>query len=379
MTSATQTPTPRILVVDDVPANVRMLSGMLRPRGFEVLTAAGGREGLDRAVAEKPDLVLLDVMMPDMSGYEVCRALRDRAETAMLPIVMVTALDQTEERVKGIEAGADDFLSKPVSQPELLARVRSLLRIKAYRETVERQARELAEWSRTLEGRVSDGIAQLERVGRLKRFLPPQVVDVVLSGASDELLGHHRREIVVAFLDLRGFTAFTETADPEEVMSVLGEYYARMGRHIAAHGGTLDKYAGDGIMVFFNDPIPMPDPAARGARMALDMQAEFTGIAAGWKGRGYDLLLGIGIAQGYATLGSIGFEGRWDYGAIGTVCNLAARLCGEAKGGEILLSQRVVSSLAGEFACESAGELALKGFHRPVPAFRLGQSRAPQR
>jgi class 3 adenylate cyclase/CheY-like chemotaxis protein len=364
-------PAPRILVVDDTPANVRVLVGMLKPRGFEVLTAGGGREGLDKAFAERPDLVLLDVMMPDMDGYEVCRTLRDRAETRMLPVVMVTALDQTEERVKGIEAGADDFLTKPVSQPELLARVRSLLRIKAYRDMVERQARELAEWNRMLEARVAEGVAQLERVGRLKRFLTPQVVDVVLSAGGEDLLKHHRREIVVVFLDLRGFTAFTETADPEEVMSVLNEYYSRMGRHIAAHGGTLDKYAGDGIMVFFNDPITVPDPAARAARMALDMQADFVDIAAGWKRRGYDLLLGIGIAQGYATLGSIGFEGRWDYGAIGTVCNLSARLCGEAKGGEILVSQRVVASLGADFTCEGAGDLALKGFHRVVPAFRL--------
>ena len=363
----------RILVVDDVPANVRMLAGLLKGRGFEVLTAGGGQEGLDKAFSESPDLVLLDVMMPDISGYDVCRAIRARPETQMLPVVMVTALDQAEERVKGIEAGADDFLSKPIMQPELLARVRSLLRIKAYHEMIERQSRELAEWNRTLEARVAEGIAQLERATKLKSFLPPQVAELVLSGGATELLRHHRREIVVAFLDLRGFTAFTETADPEEVMSVLNEYYARMGRHVQVHGGTLDGYSGDGIMVFFNDPVPVPDAAARAARMALEMRRDFEDLAQGWQMRGYDLRLGIGIAQGYATLGTIGFEGRWDYGAIGTVCNLAARLCSEAKGGEILVSQRVVSALAGERETESAGELVLKGFHRPVPAFRLVQ------
>ncbi|MEO7741439.1 MAG: response regulator [Usitatibacter sp.] len=359
----------RVLVVDDVPSNVRMLAGLLKARGYEVITAASGQEGLDKSLSERPDIVLLDVMMPDLDGYEVCRAIRARPETQMLPIVMVTALDQPEERVKGIEAGADDFLSKPISQPELVARLRSLLRIKDYRETVERQARELAEWNRRLEERVAEGIAQLERARSLQRFLPPQVADMVLSGGGEELLKHHRREIAVVFLDLRGFTAFTETSDPEEVMSVVNEYYAGMGRIIQAHAGTLDSYAGDGIMVFFNDPLPVPDPAARAARMAVEMQAAFVPIAGGWKQRGYELALGIGIAQGYATLGTIGFEGRWDYGAIGTVCNLAARLCAEAKGGEILVSQRVVGQIGAQFATRAAGELTLKGFARPVPAF----------
>jgi adenylate cyclase len=360
----------RILVVDDVPANVRMLSGMLRGRGYEVLTAANGAQAIEKSLSERPDLVLLDVMMPDLSGYEVCRAIRARPETQMLPVVLVTALDQAEERVKGIEAGADDFLSKPVTQSEVLARVRSLLRIKAYREQVELQARELAEWNRTLEARVADGVAQLERVGRLKRFLPRQIADVVLSGG-EELLRHHRREIVVVFLDLRGFTAFTETADPEEVMSILNEYYARMGRHVAEHGGTLDKYAGDGMMVFFNDPIPVEDAPARAARMALQMRQDFAVMAQGWKARGYDLDMGVGIAQGYATLGVIGFEGRWDYGAIGTVCNLASRLCGEAKGGEILVSQRLAGAIGPGCDREPVGPLELKGFSRPVAAFRL--------
>lgn len=358
-------------MVDDIPANVRMLVAALGSRGYEVVTAANGREGFEKSASEKPDLVLLDVMMPDINGYDVCRSIRDRPETAMLPVVMVTALDQSAERVKGIEAGADDFLTKPINQPELFARVKSLLRIKSYRETIEKQSRELAELNRTLEARVTAGIAEVDRHKKLGRFLAPQVAEMVLSEGGDKLLQHHRREIAVVFLDLRGFTAFTETSDPEEVMSVINEYYAGMGPIIQRHGGTLNSYAGDGIMVFFNDPIVVPDAAARAARMALEMQAAFAPLASAWTQRGYDLHLGIGIAQGFATLGTLGFEGRWDYGAIGTVCNLAARLCAEAKGGEILVSQRVVAALGGQFTTTPAGELTLKGFSRPVPASRM--------
>jgi class 3 adenylate cyclase len=291
----------------------------------------------------------------------------------MLPVVLVTALDASDERVRGLEAGADDFVSKPVQQAELMARVRSLLRIKSLYDEVERQKLELQQWNRTLEQRVADAAAQLDRVGRLKRFFSPALAEAILAGGADDPLKTHRREITVLFLDLRGFTAFTETADPEEVMGVLGEYHAAMGRLIQAHDGTLERFSGDGMMIFFNDPQPIPDPAPRAARMALAMQQAMMRLSDGWHRRGYALQMGIGIAQGYATIGGIGFEGRIDYGAIGNVTNLAARLCGEAAGGEILASQRVVAALDGCADCriEPAGELALKGLHKPVPAFRI--------
>jgi adenylate cyclase len=340
----------KILVVDDVPKNVKLLADLLGAKGFAAITAASGPEALERFAAERPDLILLDVMMPGMSGYEVCQAIRADPAHAMLPIVLVTALDPAQERVKGLEAGADDFLTKPVNQAELLARVRSLLRIKSLYDEVQRQKAELSDWNRTLEQRVADGVEQLERVGRLKRFFSPQLAEAIVGGGAADPLQSHRREITVVFLDLRGFTAFTETADPEEVMGVLGEYHAAMGRLILAHEGTLERFTGDGIMVFFNDPQPVPDPAARAARMALAMQREVAQLAAGWQRRGYDLAMGIGIAQGFATIGRIGFEGRIDYGAIGTVTNLAARLCGEAQGAEILVSQRVMAALDGAFA-----------------------------
>ncbi|MEP7303612.1 MAG: response regulator [Caldimonas sp.] len=361
----------RILVVDDVPLNVKLLVDLLAVKGYDTRSAGNGVDALASIAAEPPDLVLLDVMMPGMSGYDVCRAIRADPAQAMLPVVLVTALDPAEERARGLDAGADDFLSKPVSQSELLARVRSLLRIKSLYEEVLQQKRALGELNRSLEQRVADGVQQLEKLGRLKRFFSPQLAELIVAGGAEDPLKSHRREITVVFLDLRGFTAFTETADPEEVMAVLGEYHAAIGRLVMAHEGTLERFSGDGMMIFFNDPIPVADPAPRAVRMALAMQREVERLSLAWSKRGYDLLMGVGIAQGFATIGSIGFPGRIDYGAIGNVTNLAARLCGEARGGDILVSQRVRALLEGEIAVEPAGELVLKGFQRPVPAFRI--------
>ncbi|MEJ8847967.1 response regulator [Variovorax rhizosphaerae] len=361
----------KVLVVDDVPVNVKLLADILAMKGYEVVTASSGPQALALLPTEKPDLVLLDVMMPGMSGYEVCAAIRADPAHAMLPVVLVTALDPGKERIKGLEAGADDFLSKPVSQAELLARVRSLLRIKNLYDQVQRQSAELAEWNRQLEERVAKGVRELESLGRLKRFFSPQLAELIVAGGADDPLKSHRREITVVFLDLRGFTAFTETAEPEEVMGVLAEYHAAMGRLILQYEGTLERFSGDGMMVFFNDPVPIAEPALRAVEMARAMQQEVDVLSAAWKKRGYDLTMGIGVAQGFATIGGIGFPGRIDYGAIGTVTNLAARLCGEAAGGEILMSRRVVGALDGRLSAEPAGELMLKGFQRPVPTFRV--------
>jgi len=367
--------TPHILVVDDIAKNVKLLADVLTAKGFRTSTAASGPEALERLAADPPDLVLLDVMMPGMSGYEVCQAIRSDPRHAILPVVLVTALDPAQERIKGLDAGADDFLTKPVNQAELMARVRSLLRIKALYDQVQAQKSELQQWNQTLEQRVADGVQQLERVGRLKRFFSPQLAEAILAGGADDPLKSHRREIAVVFLDLRGFTAFTETSDPEEVMGVLREFHAAMGELILAHEGTLERFTGDGIMVFFNDPVPVPDAAARAVRMALQMQQRTTQLAQGWKRRGYELQLGIGVAMGFATIGGIGFEGRIDYGAIGTVTNLAARLCSEARGGEILVAPRVVAALDDEFVIEPADELVLKGLQRPVATSRVSAVR----
>ena len=360
----------RILVVDDTPMNVKLLEGVLSGHGYAVTTAPSGPVALERVREARPDLVLLDVVMPEMSGYEVCRRLRADEATRLLPVIMVTALDPSTERVKGIEAGADDFLTKPINQPELLARVRSLLRIKSLHD-------ELAELNRTLERRVTDQVAQLERLGRLRRFFSPQLAELIVSGDAEDPLRSHRREITVVFIDLRGFTAFAETAEPEEVMTVLREYHAELGRIIVDAEGTLERFTGDGMMIFFNDPVPVPDPGPRAVRMAMAMRERIVGLTDSWRKRGFDLDFGIGIAQGYATIGAIGFEGRLDYGAIGTVTNMASRLCGEAKPGQILLSQRVASGVEGIAHCETVGELALKGFQRPVKAYNVVQLTAP--
>jgi len=361
----------RILVVDDVPANVKLLEQVLLLSGYEVVTAASGEEGLAKLVFAKPDLVLLDVIMPEMSGYEVCRAIRANKATALLPVVMVTALDPETERVKGIEAGADDFLSKPINQPELLARVRSLLRIRALHKQVEDQAAELAEWNAKLEERVTEQVAQLERLARLRRFLSPKVADLIMAGNLDDPLATRRREVTIVFLDLRGFTAFTERTEPEEVFAVLRKYHAEIGRLIAKYEGTIEHFEGDGVMVVFNDPVPLPDAAMSAVRMALDARAAAAALGEEWRRQGYDLACGLGIAQGFATIGTIGFEGRYDYGTIGSVTNLAARLCAEAKGGQILISQKVHARVEGHVVAEPAGDLALKGFHGLMAAWSL--------
>ena len=365
------TPSAKILVVDDTPRNVKLLADVLAAKGYTVATAASGAEALEKVEAEGPDLVLLDVVMPGMSGYEVCRKIRENPATGILPVVMVTALDPNQERIKGLEAGADDFLTKPINQPELLARIRSLLRIRELYGTVQAQAAELSAWNKTLEQRVAEQVTQLERLGRLKRFFSPQLAELIVAGDAEDPLKSHRREVTVVFLDLRGFTAFAETSEPEEVMGVLREYHAEMGRLILAHEGTLERFTGDGMMIFFNDPVPVPNPAERAVRMALAMRDRVEELTATWRKRDYELDFGVGIAQGYATIGAIGFEGRMDYGAIGTVTNLAARLCGEAKPGQILVSQRVLGAVEDLVEAAPAGDLVLKGFHRPVAAYNI--------
>jgi len=362
---------PRILVVDDNANNVEILRMRLESHGYEVVTAVDGEAGLVAVHEQIPDLILLDIMMPKLDGVEVCRRIRADNSLPFIPIILVTAKSDPKDVVAALEAGGDEFLTKPVDHAALVARVKSMLRIKALQDTVQGQAVQLQEWNQKLEQRVADQVSQLDNLGRLKRFFSPQLAELILAGGAEDPLKSHRREVVVVFLDLRGFTAFAETSEPEEIMSVLRAYHSQMGEVILAHEGTLERFAGDGMMVFFNDPVQVPDPAVRAVRMVVEMRDRLADLTATWKKRGFSLDFGAGIAQGYATIGAIGFEGRWDYGAIGTVTNMAARLCGEARTGQILISQRVVGSIDEIANVESVGELQLRGFLRPVPVFNL--------
>jgi adenylate cyclase len=350
-----------VLAVDDQETNLRLLQAVLEPRGFRVVPVTSGEAALATLAHESVDLVLLDILMPGMDGYEVCRRIRADEATAYLPVVTLTA-SGVQQRLDALEAGADDFVAKPFDQSELLARVASLARIKRYHDTVRQQAAQLASWNAELERRVEEQVHELERTHRLRRFLSPQLAELVMG--DERLLLSHRREIVVVFCDLRNFTPFAETSEPEEVMGVLAEYHEAIGSLVFAHGGTLERFTGDGVMVFFNDPLPCDDPAARAVRMGLGLRDAVSELAARWRRAGHDLALGVGIAQGYATLGRIGFEGRFDYAAIGSVTNLAARLCSDARGWQVLVTDRVLAAVEDLVDSELIGEVQPKGFSR---------------
>jgi adenylate cyclase len=359
----------RLLVIDDTPQNGRLLEAMLTPHGYTVSLALSGGEGLAKLHSEPPDLVLLDILMPDMTGYDVCRRIREDPTTQLLPVVMLTSSGD-QDKVNAIEAGADDFIGRPFNPQELLSRVRSLLRIKEYHDTIQKQAAELAEWNRTLEERVQSQLGQLEGLDRLRRYFSAPVADVIMSGGA-QLLEPHRREVTILFCDLRGFTAFAANAEPEEVMGALSQFYEAVGELILRYEATLEQFAGDSIMAIFNDPMPCVEHTAAAVRMAVEIRERMQAVTDAWRRNGFDLDAGIGIAEGYATLGRVGFEGRFDYRATGTVVNLASRLCSQALGGQILLSPRAYAIVTDLVSIESVGPLQLKGFHDPVKAYNV--------
>jgi class 3 adenylate cyclase/CheY-like chemotaxis protein len=370
----------RILVADDNEANVDILVTRLAAQGYETVAARDGEEALATAREALPDLILLDIMMPKMDGIEVCRRLKSDRSLPFMPIILVTAKADTRDVVAGLDAGADEYLTKPVDQASLVARVRSILRAKALHDTVEEQrqriaiqAEELVAWNKSLEARVAAQLGEIERIGRLRRFLPRQVADMIVAGGEDgeRALASHRREVTVVFCDLRGFTGFAETAEPEEVMGVLNQYHGALGPAIQRHEGTLERFMGDGLVVLFNDPMPCPDPSLRAVKMAVDMRAAVAALESGWRRRGHELGFGVGIAEGYATLGRVGFEGRYDYMAVGTVANLGARLCAAAKPGEILVSGRVAEAVRGHAPLRELGALSVKGLAKPVATFAI--------
>jgi class 3 adenylate cyclase len=318
-----------ILVVDDDPDIREVLRDRLESLGCRVLVAPSGKEGLELLEKHSPQMVLLDIEMPGMNGLEVLKEIRRREID--VTVVIITAYGTIERAVQAMKEGAYDFIPKPF-EPEQIA----LIAQKAF----ERE--------------------------RLKRE-----VDILSEGKDTNLFASHRREITVVFLDLRGFTAFSDAAEPEEVLQLLRIYHAEMGKLIFKFEGTLERFTGDGIMTFFNAPIPYEDHTERAVRMAVEMRDRVKELRGGWLKKDYDLDLGIGLATGYAAVGNIGFEGRMDYGAIGNVTNLASRLCGEAKGGQILTNQKTLSRIEGLVEAEPINELRLKGFVRPVSAFNI--------
>jgi adenylate cyclase len=366
-------PDAALLVVDDSEDNRYTLTRRLKRLGYtNVATATNGREALEVLQANPIDLVLLDIMMPDMDGYEVLERLKADPQRRHIPVIMISAIDEVESVIRCIELGAEDYLSKPFNPTLLRARVGASLERKKLNDQVRAQAANLAAWNQTLEQRVADQLTEIERVGRLKRFLSPQIADLVVSsGDSERVLESHRRAVTVVFCDLRGFTSFAETTEPEEVMAVLGAYHEVLGPLIHRYEGTLERFAGDGLNVLFNDPLPCPDPSVRAVRMAVEMRAAVANLALKWRKLGHELGFGMGIAHGYATLGRIGFEGRYDYSAIGTVVNLAARLCNEARSGQILVDGKVHMAVETLTDTEPLGEVALKGMQRPVSVFNI--------
>jgi len=360
---------PLVLVADDNDDSREIVETMLTTSGYATATATDGEEAIARVWEIVPDLIVLDVMMPKLDGLEVCRRLRADSMLPFIPIVLVTAKSGIQDVVDGLEAGADDYLTKPVEHAALIARVQSMLRIKKLHDEVEAQKTELAGWNKMLQQRVAEQVREIERVGRLKRFLSPQVAELIVSQGREELLESHRAEVTVLFADLRRFTAFSELVEPPVVMAALAAFHKLAGPLINQYEGTLERFTGDGIMVLFNDPVPCPDPAKRAVQLALELRADFGPTLAPFQRDDATLHMGIGIAQGMATLGRIGFEGRFDYAAIGSVSNLASRLCSKATDGQILVSDEIAQAVAGLVRTTEVGTMPLKGFAAPVQVY----------
>ncbi len=354
----------KVLIVDDEPFNLDLLEQELGDQGYIIETARDGEEAIEKVGSFEPDVILLDYMMPKMSGVEVVKWLKRDERYKSVPVLMVTAKGSQEDKVTGLDAGADDYIVKPFDSVELLARVRCMMRVKGLHDSLE-------EWNQKLEDKVRQQVDEIERMSRMRRYLAPQVAEAILKREGDDPFETHRREITVLFFDLRGFTSFSDSGEPEEVIQVLRTYYAEMGKLVFQFEGTVEHFAGDGIMVYFNDPIAREDHMEMAARMAVEMQARMRDLRTGWLKKGYDLDLGVGMAAGYATMGTIGFEGRMDYAAIGNVTILASRLCAKAEGGQILTNQRTLSQIEDLVETEPVGELHLEGFSRAVPAFNI--------
>ena len=360
-----------ILIVDDIKENLELLSKQLTSQGYDVEAVDNGIEALKFSISTLPDLIMLDVNMPMLSGLDVCAQLKQHPIAKDIPIILVTADSETEDIVQGFEIGADDYLIKPYNKMEMLARVRSMLRIKDAREKLKVANEKLDDINRYLELKVQKQVQELEKVNRLRRFFSPQIVKTITSENSEAILQGHRGEITVVFLDLRNFSSFAEKTDPQEVINTVRQFHQTVGPIIYEYEGTLERFTGDGLMVFLGDPEPMPDHALKAVQMAIDIQNKIKPLVNEWQNTGLKLGLGIGIATGQAAMGSIGFEERQDYAAIGTVTNLASRLCSKAESDQILISESTYNSLNKSFNCQHIGNTGLKGFNETYSIYNI--------
>ena len=359
------------LVVDDDTISRALLVHGLERDGHRVAVADDGRQALELLRAGRYDIVLLDVLMPELDGYDTLAQIVADDALRHIPVIMVSGIEDVESVARCLELGAQDYLPKPFNPVLLRARINGCLTRKRLDDTVRAQAEELADWNRTLNARVEEQVAEIERVSRLRGFLSPQVADAIVAAGDESVLESHRREITAVFCDLRGFTRFSEIADPEDAMRVLREYHTEMGKIIFAYGATVEHFEGDGMMLYLNDPIPVPDATLEAVRMAVAMRDRAATLAEGWRRQGYELDLGVGVAVGHATLGRIGFEGRFGYGAVGSVVNMAARLGNAAAAGQVLITQRVLAAVEEFCETEPVGELELKGFSGPQRVYSL--------
>ena len=344
-----------VLVVDDSRMNRMTLIRLLDRLGHEAMEAADGQEALDLLQSGVPvDLVLLDLVMPEVDGFETLATMKADARLAQIPVIVVSGLDDLDGIVRCIEMGAVDYLPRPIKPTLLQARVEATLADKRLRDdnarllqTVDRQRTELA------------------------RFLSPRVAELVSTPEGEALLAGHRNELTVVFADLRGFTAFCELADPEEIVRVLREYHAVIGRRVTEFEATLEHYAGDGVHVFFNDPVPQADHRLRAIRMTVALREDVAKLHERWAARGVHLGFGIGVSVGHATAGRIGFEGRYAYAVLGAIVNLAARLSGEAQDGQILVTDALYRDVADRVEALPLDDLHLKGISHPVAAWNV--------
>jgi DNA-binding response OmpR family regulator len=362
-----------VVIVDDTPENIKLIEALLDSRGFSSRSVRNGASALEEIDRSMPDLVIMDVMMPGMSGYDICRALRKNPATALLPVIMLTALNPAAEKIKGLESGADDFISKPINQPELFARIESLLRISALQRELADKNAQLQKLNSDLEIRVAKQTQEISDLNRLKRFLPTQVASDIVSKGEQDFIRQHRREITIVFIELRKFGNLVMEREPEEVIVILNELYHVLSQLIAQFDGTVQRFSSDEIVLFFNDPIPVDNPPLQAVSLAHQFRIAFKNLKARWTQKGYEMSLtyGVGISTGFATLGMMGFEGREDYTAIGVVTEIAPRLCREARPGEILLDARTQSRLNSDTRVKPRGAIVLKDIDRSVETFGI--------